>query len=276
MHFDAKYRVNWSTPFETGGAEEEEGSERVGISKRTDLLKMHAYRDAIRDSAGSYVLFPGSETAAFAVNDAEFLPGLGAFPLRPDRAAEDVAALESFLARAFTHVAGAGTRHRRALYWTSRAYAEEGSVAAGAQPPVGALPPADTPVLFGYVRSAEQARWVERTRLYNVRSGGRSGAMRDGSPELDAWLLLLYTRDGALALYRRVGPWEGATAEAMRKLGYPGPRGEAYLLARLERLDAPAWIAEVNVQRLQPVGGLFGEPFSRSWLDLVLSTQVEA
>ena len=90
LHFDAKYRVDWTFPFQTGGVDEEEESERdIGTSKRADLLKMHAYRDAIRDSAGSYVLFPGSDTIQFTFARDEFLPGLGAFPMRPERSEED-------------------------------------------------------------------------------------------------------------------------------------------------------------------------------------------
>ena len=66
LHFDAKYKVDWARAFETGEVADEEEAERHGESKRTDLLKMHAYRDAIRDSAGSYVLFPGSLERQFA------------------------------------------------------------------------------------------------------------------------------------------------------------------------------------------------------------------
>src|SRR5829696_8253469 len=42
-------------------AVEEEEVERLARSKREDLLKMHAYRDAIRRSAGAYVLYPGDQ-----------------------------------------------------------------------------------------------------------------------------------------------------------------------------------------------------------------------
>ena len=59
LHFDAKYKVDWSTAqFERVRPEqepqlalEEEDEEREGSSRREDLLKMHAYRDAIRRSA---------------------------------------------------------------------------------------------------------------------------------------------------------------------------------------------------------------------------------
>ncbi len=125
----------------------------------------------------------------------EFLPGLGAFPLRPDHADDDAAKLETFVTRVLRHVAGAATRHNRATYWAAKAYAGGGTDASGAMPPAGDLPPADTPVLFGYVRSDEQWAWIRRAKLYNVRSGQRAGAVETGDLLLDAPLVLLYGRE---------------------------------------------------------------------------------
>ena len=104
LHFDAKYRFDWSVPFETGEVDEEEESERVsGTSKRTDLLKMHAYRDAIRDSGGPTSVPRFLHAAEFAFAKEEFLPGLGAFPLRPDESQDDTARLAGFVSRAIRH-----------------------------------------------------------------------------------------------------------------------------------------------------------------------------
>jgi hypothetical protein len=275
LHFDAKYKVDWQQPFQTGDADEEEAAERTGASKRTDLLKMHAYRDAIRDSAGSYVLFPGSEAVGFQAR-AEFLPGLGAFPLRPDKSEEDSAALEVFMSRVLNHVAGAGTRHRRATFWESKAYTGGGTNASDALPPVGELPPADTAVLFGYVRSDAQWAWIRDMKLYNVRGGDRPGAMTAGDSELDAPLLLLYGRERGeetRELYERASAWEAVTAESLERLGYPNPRGSAYLVTTLEPVPAPNWLEAVDTQDLRPPRVLSGQPFSTSWLDVVLSTQ---
>ncbi len=277
LHFDAKYRVDWSTPFVTGDVDEEEESERSsGTSKRTDLLKMHAYRDAIRDSAGSYVLFPGSTPAEFTFGKDEFLPGLGAFPLRPHASGDDTAVLVDFVTRAIEHVAASGTRRRRATYWAARAYAEDGTNRPAAGSPVGELPPADTGVLLGYVRSDAQWEWISRVGLYNLRSGNRRGAIGRGERELDGPLLLLYSPqdDGfRFALFERTGDWESATGEALAHLGYPDPRGDHYLLARVQRLPAPVWLDEVAVEQLLPTDWLPGRPYSTTWLDVVLSTQ---
>ena len=277
LHFDAKYRVDWSTPFVTGDVDEEEESERSsGTSKRTDLLKMHAYRDAIRDSAGSYVLFPGSTSAEFSFARDEFLPGLGAFPLRPHTSGEDTAVLVDFVRRAVEHVAASGTRHRRATYWATRAYAGDGTTRPAAGPPAGDLPPADTGVLLGYVRSDAQWQWIRSVGLYNLRSGNRRGAVERGQRDLDGPLVLLYGRpnDGfRFELYERTAGWESITGEALSRLGYPNPQGDTYLLARIQQLPAPAWLEEVAVERLLPRDWMPGRPYSTTWLDVVLSTQ---
>ena len=277
LHFDAKYRVDWLRPFDTGEVADEEEVERVsGASKRTDLLKMHAYRDAIRDTAGSYVLFPGSEAQEFSLSGEEFLPGLGAFPLRPDHSERDTAALSGFVSRALTHVAASGTRHRRATYWTARAYQESGTDKPEALPPLGDRPPADTPVLLGYVRSHSQWSWIRQVGLYNVRSGHRPGAVASGGAELDASLILLYGQEGGasrLELFQRSGNWEGITGEALRRLGYPDPRGDAYLVTSVRSLPSPIWLGEVQISGLLPSGWLGGRPYATTWLDIVLSTQ---
>jgi hypothetical protein len=277
LHFDAKYRVDWLRPFDTGEVADEEEVERVsGTSKRTDLLKMHAYRDAIRNSAGSYVLFPGSEAREFSLSGEEFLPGLGAFPLRPDDSETDTAALSRFVSRALTHVAASGTRHRRATYWTARAYKESGTDHPEALPPLGDRPPADTPVLLGYVRSDSQWSWIRQVGLYNIRSGHRPGAVASGGAELDASLVLLYGQEAGVPrveLFQRSGSWEGITGEALLRLGYPEPRGDAYLVTSVRSLPSPIWLGEVQISVLLPSGWLGGRPYATTWLDVVLSTQ---
>jgi predicted component of viral defense system (DUF524 family) len=40
----------------------EKAENRKGIYKNADLLKMHAYKDAIRRTGGAYVLYPGDKS----------------------------------------------------------------------------------------------------------------------------------------------------------------------------------------------------------------------
>ena len=276
LHFDAKYKVDWQRPFDTGDVGEEEDAERSGVSKRTDLLKMHAYRDAIRDSAGSYVLFPGSETTEFSLNDAEFLPGLGAFPLRPDRAENDVAALEGFISRALRHVAGAGTRHRRATLDGRRPTRKQARRPRLPSPPLASFLPPIPQCCLDMCDPMNSGRGSVRRACTTF---GVATAPVRFSPTARISThrcFLLYGRQSGelkFELYRRVGIWEGVTGEAIRRLGYPNPRGQAYLITSVRPLPSPAWLDTVDIHRLTPSGWLRGQPFSASWLDLVLSTQ---
>lgn len=85
IHFDAKYKVSsveelfdyvLKSPSGT------RGRSRERKYKRVDLLKMHAYRDAIRRTVGAFVLYPGAVEKRWESYH-EILPGLGAFALRP-------------------------------------------------------------------------------------------------------------------------------------------------------------------------------------------------
>lgn len=120
IHFDAKYRLDNflmedafdENPAQDGLLELDYGSGQVkivqdkfaqekdaqalGVYKRADLLKMHAYKDAIRRTSGAYVLYPGTETRRLQ-GFHEVVPGLGAFSLRPGHWTEDSVPLRDFL-----------------------------------------------------------------------------------------------------------------------------------------------------------------------------------
>jgi predicted component of viral defense system (DUF524 family) len=103
LAFDAKYRYREASEiFGAGGAEAAEAS---------DLMKMHTYRDALGNCGGAYVLFPGSATGAnaatiFRKGDQPF-PSVGAFALRPVRAALQIRYLVDFIKAALVDWAGA-------------------------------------------------------------------------------------------------------------------------------------------------------------------------
>jgi predicted component of viral defense system (DUF524 family) len=90
LHFDAKYSVDeikelFGDP--SLDIEEEKENQRGGTYTRGDLLKMHAYKDAIRRSSGAYVLYPGQGAGHrnyLWQQYHEVIPGLGAFSVRPD------------------------------------------------------------------------------------------------------------------------------------------------------------------------------------------------
>src|SRR4051794_25013888 len=112
---------------------------------------MHAYRDAIRRSAGAYVLYPGNEQREPFTAYHEILPGLGAFVLRPGPGgAVGVTELDRFLANAIDHLADRASQHERSRFWSTvihrpRAVARPRDRRLPALP----VPPSDALVLCG-------------------------------------------------------------------------------------------------------------------------------
>jgi len=285
LHFDAKYRVDLLIP--SGSSEEvqhaadTEDADSFAHSKREDLLKMHAYRDAIRRTAGAYVLYPGDAPAHFR-EFSELLPGLGAFPLRPNASGEASGAdgLKSFLNDVLIHVSRQASSHERDRFW-SAAINERGSGQPVEQAPAPFLdrPPADTDVLLGYVRSLEQLNWIERTQSYNIRADCRPGSVQLHGRELSAPLLLLYTSapDGLRVIHlARRGSWRAAEQVELRNTGYPGPGGQLYFVAGFEPIGGiPSWLRRVDLERLRPDDRPRGAPFVRTWWELLASTSAD-
>jgi hypothetical protein len=285
LHFDAKYRVEFAAeqfaqPDEHDGAiaVEAEAVERLARSKREDLLKMHAYRDAIRRSAGAYVIYPGDEQRIPFMEHHEVLPGLGAFPLRPGAAgAVGAAALDRFLANVVDHVTDRATQHERSRFW--------GTVIHRVVParsdkdrrlPELSVPPSDAPVLCGYLRGRPHRRWVDSSGLYNVRAGDRRGSIAADADILRALDIVLYGPDLRPSLWARAGAWFVQSQDEMRHLGYPNPRGKVYLCCPVERRDdEPEWLGQLDLGATSLGDPMPGAPFATTWLDLLNRAVVE-
>jgi len=81
-------------------------------------LKMHAYKDAIRRTAGAYVLYPG--TKAFKRSGFhEIIPGPGAFPVPPSNDGDGLEHLRDFILEVVNHFADRASQREKLSY---RAY----------------------------------------------------------------------------------------------------------------------------------------------------------
>jgi predicted component of viral defense system (DUF524 family) len=289
LHFDAKYRVENLVGLFGGSAEAdtdeeaalldgERAAERRGAPKRTDLLKMHAYRDAIRRSAGAYVLYPG-DTEEKRTLYHEILPGLGAFALRPSESgeADGIYAVQRFVDDVLTHVGSQVSQHERARFWEREVWREENRVAGEAPAaPFLLRPPADTLVLLGYVKDAAHLAWIHGQRRYNLRADGSTGSVGLGTRELAFELVLLYG-DGVdgVELWPAVGEPQLVSREEMLALGYPNPRRALYYCARLaDQVPAglvPGFSPEMieRVRQGVKAGVVGGAPVVARWVDLV-------
>ena len=279
LHFDAKYRVEFvneqfAPPDELDGtrAAEAEAIERLARSKREDLLKMHAYRDAIRRSAGAYVLYPGDEQRTPFMEHHEVLPGLGAFPLRPGAAGPvGTAALDQFLAEVIDHVADRATQHERSRFWRTvihRVIPVRSDK--DRRLPALPVPPSDAPVLCGYLRGRAHRRWVDQNGLYTVRAGDRRGAVAADADILRAHDIVLYGPGLRPSLWARAGAWFVQSQDEMLTLRYPNPRGKVYLCCPVERRDdEPEWLGGLDLGGGTTSESMPEAPFPTTWRDLL-------
>ena len=172
------------------------------------------------------------------------------------------------------HAADRATQYERERYWTAQVRSRDEAHARGTEElPNLDLPPRDALVLCGFVRNAEHSGWVDRTGLYNVRADERRGALSADSAELRAEWLLLYGPASAITLSRRSGAWFVQTREQLLELGYPNPRGTAYLCCSVEReSETPTWLAQIDPDSLRPPELVHAHPFATSWADLLAMT----
>lgn len=240
IHFDAKYRVENITELFGDGDEDlsdEKAQEKRGNYKRADLLKMHAYRDAIRRSEGAYILYPGGTSSPTRfLGFHEILPGLGAFALKPGASGEAVGLqhLSRFVDEVIAHVCNRATAREQSTYHRFHVYrADEIGGGAKVESPIPErdalenerpVPPAEHSVLVGWCDSEQQLEWIRRTGLYNFRAGIRRGSIRLAPAIADARHILLHGQGskawpGLLRIKKR-GP-RIFTAEELVRNGYP-------------------------------------------------------
>jgi hypothetical protein len=284
LHFDAKYRVEFadeqfSRPSgdDAAWAADAEEVERLARSKREDLLKMHAYRDAIRRSAGAYVLYPGDEQRELFTQYHELLPGLGAFVLRPGADGPiGLATLDRFLADVIDHVADRATQHERSRFWSAVIHrAPVRAKRPDRRLPALAAPPSDALVLCGLVQSRSHAEWIRKYGLYNVPAGDNRGAVAADAEILRARDLILYGMYNAPTLWARSGAWFVQSREELKRLKYPEPLSSVYLCCPVEHQEGePEWLPLLESPLLDIAaadrdGTLGGEPFAVSWQQLL-------
>lgn len=240
IHFDAKYRVENITELFGDGDEDlsdEKAQEKRGIYKRADLLKMHAYRDAIRRSEGAYILYPGGTNNPTRFQGFhEILPGLGAFALKPGASGEAVGLqhLSRFIDEVIAHVCNRATAREQSSYHRFQVYrADERRGGMKVESPIPErdvfenerpVPPAEHSVLVGWCDSEQQLDWIRRTGLYNFRAGLRRGSIRLEPAIADARHLLLHGQGSkawpGLWRIKKRGP-RILTAEELLRNGYP-------------------------------------------------------
>lgn len=273
VHFDAKYRIDnvgqlFGRADESLNAAEantdlaeEKQEQREGRYKRADLLKMHAYRDAIRRTQGAYVLYPGDISRKWEGYH-EILPGLGAFPLKPGNGAQEV---ENFIREVVAHACDRATARERLSYHTYQAQEVPASYAVSSKLPEfdgatrrRASPPAETHVLIGWYKDEAHLQWVLARKLYNFRMDTNAGSLRITPEASGAQYLLLHSYKGKASpgLFRvaKEGP-RVLSREKLTEKGYPGSPSQpfylVYNIALAPGFEGYEWDCSKLPERLQ-------------------------
>jgi len=240
IHFDAKYRVeNLQKIFgDTEYINEEKEEQSKGIYKRADLFKMHTYKDAIRRTAGAYVLYPGSEKPYTFKGFHEILPGLGAFSIRPSKLNTGSEDLKIFLQNVIKHFLNRASQREKMLFQTydihvSKIVNELNVLLPETFKDNRGLLPDSTFVLVAFYRTEKQLEWIEKKFLYNARAGDTKGSLRLSPKETGAKYLLLrsYNETKATKLYKlkNKGPRIFSKQDLINK-SYPDIPGQPFYL----------------------------------------------
>lgn len=285
VHFDAKYKIANLTDFlernTDNDLDEEKAENRKGIYKNADLLKMHAYKDAIRRTGGAYVLYPGDKS----INQKgfhEIIPGLGAFPVKPSKTDSGIGELKTFILEIIEHFINRASQREKIAYRTFDIYKNppesENVVKEPLPEPYNTnrdLIPDDTFILVGYYNSPEQYNWIQQKGLYNFRMGSGTGSLILDKETVSSKYLLLHTigdtDSGDLWKIVSKGPKVYSKADLIRK-GYPSPSQDNYLVIQIEPVtDSEFENVSWNFRNLEnySTGRASAFPFTTSLTELM-------
>ena len=257
IHFDAKYKVNnfyelvsKSEKDELSEKEnlelikEEEEENLKGTFKNQDLLKMHAYKDAIRRTGGAYVLYPGEGKDEPFRGFHELIPGLGAFVIKPNKSDKDKEHLKKFILRVVDNFIDRSSQRENTaikIYDIHKSHKRDDDILKESFPEYvngSKLIPNETFVLIGYCKSKEQLEWILKNNKYNFRTGTDRGSLNLNDLAVNAKYLILHGENEIIT--RKIFQLSNDglkiySKSDMVKKGYPNPKSELYLIYEIEK-----------------------------------------
>ncbi|MFM7683119.1 MAG: DUF2357 domain-containing protein, partial [Bacteroidota bacterium] len=280
IHFDAKYKVEYSflkeekpeegeevivtdsehrTDEEKQSLEEERASasinvrekeEKKGIYKNVDLYKMHAYKDAIRRSGGAYILYPGTSNEDPPYRGFhEIIPGVGAFSVRPNNEGEASENIKQFIDKVIENLEDVLSQRERMARSTKKVYAETyHSHDAQLDNLIRQLGtseiPDETHVLVGYCKDEKHRKWISgdpKNMRYNIRFG--EGYDVNGKMAAAQYLILYSGKDFLHQEIYRIKPDSSKIISKadMKKLNYDDANHSLYFVFELaEKMNLDA------------------------------------
>ncbi len=256
IHFDAKYKVKnfyelISKSKDDELTEEEnielikEEAEEVqkGTFKNQDLLKMHAYKDAIRRTGGAYVLYPGEGKDEPFRGFHELIPGLGAFVIKPNKDDKDKEHLKIFIQKVIANFIDRASQREHTAIKVYDIHQKSKLDSDTLNEPLPEyisnkkLIPSETFVLVGYYKDRIHLSWIKDEGFYNVRY---SDKYELSTNEIGAQYLLLYSKDQTESTLffklKSTGAKVYTKSELKKDLKYKtNPSQEMYLVYQLEK-----------------------------------------
>lgn len=243
IHFDAKYKVNHfkiTSKEDIKLLDSTKKEERAGIYKNADLLKMHAYKDAIRRTSGAYILYPGEKEQIYK-GFHEVIPGLGAFSMNPANEEKDVSSLSCFIDEVIKHMVNRSSQRENIAEKSYQIHKNNTPNELRESIPEfingEKLIPNETFILIGYCKSNDQLNWINEKLLYNFRMNNNRGALKLTKQTLNAKYLLLHMNGDSSSsrIFKIQKPEYRVTSKStLTRLGYPNPSQESYLVVKLE------------------------------------------
>jgi predicted component of viral defense system (DUF524 family) len=270
IHFDAKYKVTQfqiQTSSDNDIIEEEENNERKGIYKNADLLKMHAYKDAIRRSGGAYILYPGTEIITKR-GFHEIIPGLGAFSINPTGQNNDISELSKFIDLVIENLIDRASQREHSAVKTYDIHKDKKDDIKVLNEPMPEyldlenkikFIPDETHVIIAYYKSKDHLSWIQDRMKYNGRIGNVKGAMNLTPEFIGANYLVLHNKSNPdLIIYKidqneKNKPFVISSKDSVfnsKNPKYPNSSQPFYLIFNLTEKENGFLIGEYNISKL--------------------------
>lgn len=275
IHFDSKYKLRkyiikkdiTAEKDELGedidSVEKEKREERKGFYRNADLIKMHAYKDAVRRTEGAYILYPGDgdpkDTNPLYRGFHEIIPGLGAFAVRPTGSQKDngISKVAEFIEEVIAHFQDRANQRERISSKSNMVHRDRKSAFRKDKitPNITSEPlpeyidknkkikfvPDEINILVGYYKNQEHLAWIMENYRYNVRLGSARGAMPLSPKLIGAEYLLLHSVGNDLSgMFYKINQSEDyrpqvLPADNLIFIDYPEPNHPFYLVFSLEQ-----------------------------------------
>jgi predicted component of viral defense system (DUF524 family) len=206
IHFDAKYKVSQFdiNDKELNDVNELKKQERIGEYKNGDLLKMHAYKDAIRRTGGAYILYPGTKEQT-REGFHEIIPGLGAFALNPSNETGQLKKLESFIDEVLKTLENRASHNEQLAQSRYKIHQNPPNIVREMMPEyltklnkqeeifTEKFTPEDVHIIVAWSKDEEHFDWIKNKKKYNFRIGTRQGSIEITEELTKAKYLLLHS-----------------------------------------------------------------------------------